>query len=155
METILAVDDEENIVDLIKLYLKDEGFSVEAALSGEEALEKFPLLKPSLVILDIMLPGLDGWEVCRQIRKESETPIIMLTAKESEMDKVVGLELGADDYLTKPFNPRELVARVRAVLRRTRVKRAEIPSVVKLGDLTIDLARREVKGLPRSPLLFS
>lgn len=142
----MAVDDEKNIADLISMWLKDEGFKVETAASGEEAVDKFRKLKPSLIILDIMLPDIDGWEVCRIIRKESNVPIIMLTAKDMETDKVVGLELGADDYVTKPFNPRELVARVRAVLRRAS---GESPvqdmGVIDFGDIVIDIGKREVK----------
>lgn len=146
METILAVEDEENIADLIKMYLKKEGFSVEKALTGEDALKKFRALKPNLIILDIMLPDIDGWEVCREIRKESNAPIIMLTAKESETDKVVGLELGADDYVTKPFSPRELVARVKAVMRRAKLPEREVEQgILNLGELMIDIGRREVK----------
>ncbi|MEW6189422.1 MAG: response regulator transcription factor [Actinomycetota bacterium] len=141
-EAILVVDDEQNIVELVKLYLTNEGFTVSGATNGEEALKTFKSFQPSLIILDIMLPGMDGWEVCRRIRKESDVPIIMLTAKVSEVDKVVGLELGADDYLTKPFSPRELVARVKAVLRRVRGPAPKSP--LRFGDLTIDIDKREV-----------
>lgn len=141
-EAILVVDDEQNIVELVKLYLTNEGFTVRGAINGEEALKTFKSFQPSLIILDIMLPGMDGWEVCRRIRKESDVPIIMLTAKVSEVDKVVGLELGADDYLTKPFSPRELVARVKAVLRRIRGPAPKSP--LSFGDLTIDIDKREV-----------
>ena len=113
-ELILVVDDEANIVELARLYLERENFRVEEASSGEEALSRFEELNPALIILDIMIPAPDGWEVCRRVRSRSQVPIIMLTAREDEVDKVVGLELGADDYLTKPFSPRELVARVRS-----------------------------------------
>src|SRR5919109_1046087 len=118
-KTILVVDDERNIVELVRLYLKNEGFHVEVAYNGAEALRKFAGMRPALVVLDLMLPEIDGWEVCRRIRRESQVPIIMLTARSDDVDKIVGLELGADDYLTKEFNPRELVARVKAVLRRS------------------------------------
>ncbi|MCL6636079.1 MAG: response regulator, partial [Peptococcaceae bacterium] len=118
-ELVLVVDDELNIVELARLYLEKEGFRVAEARSGKEALRLFEELRPALMVLDIMIPEPDGWEVCRRIRSRSTLPIIMLTAREDEVDRVVGLELGADDYLTKPFSPRELVARIKAVLRRT------------------------------------
>lgn len=116
---VLIVDDEENIREVLKLYLTKEGYQVETAADGEEALARIRELKPQIIVLDLMLPKIDGWEICRRVRRESSIPIIMLTAKGEEMDRVLGLELGADDYLTKPFSPRELVARIRAVLRRT------------------------------------
>jgi len=142
-ETILVVDDEKNIVELAKLYLEKEGYRVEDAYDGTEALAKIESLQPALVVLDLMLPEIDGWEVCRRVRRESDVPIIMLTARDDDVDKIVGLELGADDYLTKPFNPRELVARVRAVLRR--YEKASRPGqVIKIGQVTIDPQRREV-----------
>src|SRR5919199_6934438 len=119
MATILLVDDEKNITELARLYLEQEGFSALAAQDGEEALHLFQTRHPDLIVLDLMLPRIDGFEVCRRIRAGSEVPILMLTARDEDVDKIVGLELGADDYLTKPFNPRELVARVRAILRRT------------------------------------
>ncbi len=142
MTTILVVDDEKNIVELERMYLEKEGYKVEAASDGKAALEKFRALKPDVVILDLMLPVMDGWAVCRKIRAENDTPILMLTARDQDVDKIVGLELGADDYLTKPFNPRELVARVKAVLRRF----APAPKTKRLsvGDLTLDADRREV-----------
>ncbi len=146
MELILAVDDEQNIVDLIEMCLEAEGFSVEKSLTGQDALEKFKSLNPDLVVLDIMLPDIDGWEICRTIRKESKTPIIMLTAREDETDRVVGLEIGADDYITKPFSPRELVARVKTVLRRTKPKdRQDKERLIKCDGMLIDLDKREVK----------
>src|SRR5919198_4923186 len=120
--TILVADDEDSIVQLAKLYLSTEGFRVYTARDGQEALEAARRLKPDLVVLDLMMPRLDGWEVCRRLRKDSAIPIIMLTARTEDVDKIVGLELGADDYLPKPFNPRELVARVKAVLRRTQAQ---------------------------------
>ncbi|MDY6794534.1 MAG: response regulator transcription factor [Actinomycetota bacterium] len=142
-ELILVVDDEANIVELARLYLERENFRVEEASSGEEALNRFEELNPALIILDIMIPAPDGWEVCRRIRYRSQVPIIMLTAREDEVDKVVGLELGADDYLTKPFSPRELVARVKAVLRRTRPV-SESNEVLHVEDLIIDASRRRL-----------
>jgi DNA-binding response OmpR family regulator len=141
--TILVVDDEPNIVELARLYLKNEGFDVEVAENGREALEKARTLNPKLVLLDIMLPEMDGIEVCRTLRKESDIPVVMLTARADDVDKIVGLELGADDYITKPFNPREMVARVKAVLRRTDAERRPSKSV-DVGDLHVDLLGREV-----------
>lgn len=117
---ILVVDDDSNIAQLIKLYLEKEGFLTDCRFNGAEALKAFKATPPSLVLLDLMLPGMDGWEVCREIRKISDIPIIMLTAKGETFDKVLGLELGADDYLVKPFDPKELIARIKAVLRRHR-----------------------------------
>jgi len=141
MPRILVVDDEPQIVDLLRSYLRRDGFTVEQAVDGEAALAAFGRLRPDLVILDLMLPKVDGREVCRRIRDASHTPIIMLTARDEETDKLLGLELGADDYITKPFSPREVVARVRAVLRRgTR----EATDLVRAGDLTIDLRAHEV-----------
>jgi DNA-binding response OmpR family regulator len=141
MTTLLLVDDEKNIIELERLYLEKEGYKIEVAFDGHSAIEKFRALKPAAVILDLMLPGLDGLEVCRRIRHESDVPIIMLTARDQDVDKIVGLELGADDYLTKPFNPRELVARVKAIFRRA----SPSPKTQRLavGDLTVDLDRRE------------
>jgi DNA-binding response OmpR family regulator len=142
-ETVLVVDDEEHIIELTRMYLEQEGFTVEEACDGAEALEKIRALKPALIVLDLMLPEVDGWEVCRRTRAESEVPIIMLTARSDDVDKIVGLELGADDYLTKPFNPRELVARVKAILRR--YERSIHPGgVIHLGQLTIDPGSRDV-----------
>ncbi len=141
--TVLVVDDEKNIVQLAKLYLTSEGYSVEAAYNGVEALEKVKTHRPNLLVLDLMMPQMDGWEVCRRLRKESDIPIIILTAKSDDVDKIIGLELGADDYVTKPFNPRELVARVKAVLRRYQA--GDRPTrQVEAGDIAIDLDRREV-----------
>lgn len=142
-ETILVVDDERNIVELARMYLEAEGYRVVTAADGKEALAQVRAARPALVVLDLMLPELDGWEVCRRLRAESDLPIIMLTARSDDVDKIVGLELGADDYLTKPFNPRELVARVRAVLRRAAPK-VKGERAITLGQLTIDPAGREV-----------
>src|SRR5450759_732584 len=118
-ETILVVDDEQNIIELARLYLEQEGFRVESANTGKAALDKVKAVDPALIVLDLMLPEIDGWEVCRRVRSNSDVPIIMLTARDEDVDKIVGLEIGADDYMTKPFNPRELVARVKAVLIRS------------------------------------
>jgi len=118
-ERIFLVDDEQHINALVRLYLQQEGFRVESAGEGQEALDRILAQPPDLVVLDLMLPGLDGREICRRVRARSDLPIIMLTARDDDTDKIVGLELGADDYLTKPFNPRELVARIRAILRRS------------------------------------
>jgi DNA-binding response OmpR family regulator len=142
-ETILVVDDEANIIELARMYLQKEGYVVESARDGQEALTKIKSLQPALVVLDLMLPEVDGWEVCRQVRADSDVPIIMLTARSDDVDKIVGLELGADDYLTKPFNPRELVARVKAVLRRYE-KSTDPTKPIHLGQVTIDPQRREV-----------
>ena len=142
MKTILVVDDERNIVDLLRLYLEKEGFAVIAAGDGEEGLALHRRHDPDLVILDLMLPKLDGLEVCREIRRQGDTPVLMLTARSDDIDAIVGLELGADDYVTKPFNPRALVARVKAILRRTDVtNRGGRP--IEVGSLRIDPRRRE------------
>jgi len=144
-ERILVVDDEANIVELVRLYLEREGFRVEAAGDGETALKRVEAEEPGLIILDLMLPEVDGLEVCRRIRARSDVPIMMLTARDEDVDKIVGLELGADDYLTKPFNPRELVARAKAILRRaSRAPQAEGRPLT-IGDVIIDPARREVE----------
>ena len=143
-ELVLIVDDEINIIDLARLYLEREGYRTEAAMDGTEALRLTAELSPSLIILDIMLPGVDGFEVCRRVRTNSDVPIIMLTARDEDIDKIVGLELGADDYLTKPFNPRELVARVKAILRRVDAAPRVDDRPIHFGDVTIDPARREV-----------
>lgn len=141
--TILVVDDERNIVDLVRMYLRKEGFEVETAANGREALEKARTLHPSLVLLDVMMPEIDGLEVCRILRKESDIPVVMLTARGDDIDRIVGLELGADDYIAKPFNPREMVARVKAVLRRSEASTRR-PALIEVGDLRIDLAGRDV-----------
>jgi len=142
MTTLLVIDDEPNILALAKLYLEQEGYRVEGVGNGKDALSKMSSIKPSLIVLDIMLPDIDGFEVCREIRKKSDVPILMLTARKEDIDKIVGLELGADDYITKPFNPRELVARVKAILRRYKagLKSGE---AIEVGNLRIDPARRE------------
>ena len=143
MPKILVVDDEPHIIELTKLYLEREGYQVEGVGCGQDALSKLSSINPDLIILDLMLPDIDGFEVCRQIRVKSDVPILMLTARKEDIDKIIGLELGADDYSTKPFNPRELVARVKAILRR--YKGGLKPgNVVEAGDLRIDLSRHEV-----------
>ena len=141
--TILVVDDERNIVQLARLYLGNEGFRVEEANDGKIALEKARTVSPDLVILDIMMPEMDGLTVCKEIRKTSNVPVIILTARGDDIDKIVGLEIGADDYVTKPFNPRELVARVKAVLRRSQGS-VQPESVLEVADIRLDPARREV-----------
>jgi len=143
MPKILVVDDEPHIIELARLYLEREGYEVEEAANGGDALSKQSAGNPDLIVLDLMLPDIDGYEVCRQVRTKSDVPILMLTARKEDIDKIVGLELGADDYLTKPFNPRELVARVRAILRRyqTGLKPGD---TVEVGRLRIDLPRHEV-----------
>ena len=140
--TIVVVDDEANIADLVGLYLEREGFRVLKAATGNAGLEAFRQHRPRLVVLDVGLPDLDGLEVCKRIRLTSQVPIIFLTARDGEVDRVLGLELGGDDYVTKPFSPAELVARVKAVLRR--VEGAATPDVVQAGPVTIDVGRREV-----------
>ncbi len=148
-ELILVVDDEPKIVKLTRDYLEKDGFRVSTAVNGAEALAVARREKPDLIILDLMLPDIDGWEVCRTLRRETGTPIIMLTARSDESDQIVGLELGADDYITKPFSPRTLVARVRAVLRRAQ-GRLKPQSVIHAGDLEVDLDAHMVrlKGQP-------
>src|SRR5215469_2191203 len=141
---ILVVDDEAHIVELARLYLMREGFEVEGVGDGAQALTRFGQVKPDLVVLDIMLPGADGLTICKEIRKQSQVPIIMLTAKDEVTDKVVGLEVGADDYLTKPFHPRELVARAKALLRRARIE-PDQPKLIRAGGLEVDLERHEVR----------
>jgi len=144
-KTILVVDDEHNIVELVRLYLQNEGFRVISAHTGSAALHLWTTGHPALIVLDLMLPEVDGWEVCRQIRRESDVPIIMLTARSDDVDKIVGLELGAYDYLAKPFNPRELVARVKAVLRRADQPPRSGPSgPLTLGNTVIAADRHEV-----------
>ncbi|MFC2042536.1 response regulator transcription factor [Chloroflexota bacterium] len=144
-ELILVVDDESNIVELARLYLERDSFKVVGVGDGLAALESVDRLRPALMILDIMLPNLDGLEICKKLRAEDNSiPILMLTARDDDIDKILGLELGADDYLTKPFNPRELVARVKAILRRKEQKSKTLTSALHIGDLVIDPASREV-----------
>jgi DNA-binding response OmpR family regulator len=143
MKTILVVDDAPNIVELLRLYLEGAGFGVVVATDGPAAVELHRKQRPDLVILDVMLPGMDGFEVCRAIRREADTPVLMLTARTDDVDAIVGLELGADDYVTKPFNPRALVARVKAILRRTDGT-VRLGRPIEVGSLRIDPRRREV-----------
>ena len=147
-DRILVVDDEQRIIDLAKMYLEQEGYRVDSTTDGQDALQRILNTPPGLVVLDLMLPGMDGLEVCRRVRTQSDIPIIMLTARSDDIDKIVGLELGADDYLTKPFNPRELVARVKAIMRRSERKpdknRAE-SKPVQVGNLVIHQDQRTVK----------
>jgi DNA-binding response OmpR family regulator len=141
--TLLVVDDEQTLRDTLAEILEEEGYRVVTAADGREALERFRAEKPDLVLLDLMLPELSGMEVCRILRQESDVPILMLTARDSEIDKVVGLELGADDYVTKPFSLRELVARVRALLRRSEATvtgTSDVPPAIDLGRVQVDLA---------------
>ncbi len=144
-EQLLIVDDEHNIVELIELYARQAGYRTAHAYDGQAALDLIQSGNPALIVLDLMLPKVDGWEVCRRVRARSDVPIIMLTARDDDVDKIVGLELGADDYLTKPFNPRELMARVRAILRRSKgeVEHRSDGAPLRLADLTVDRARRE------------
>src|SRR5436309_4471643 len=149
MRTILVVDDEPRIADLARDYLEHAGFAVRTAGTGEAALDIVRRDRPDLVVLDLGLPGVDGLDVTRAIRRDSSLPLIMLTARDDELDKLLGLELGADDYLTKPFSPRELVARVRAVLRRT--ESAAAPSdVIRAGDVMLDVPRMRAEVAGRS-----
>ncbi len=144
-EKILVVDDDRNICELLRMYLEKEGYTVVMAHNGMDAVNVFESAKPDLILLDIMLPQLDGWQVCREIRKTSEAPIIMLTAKDEVFDKVLGLELGADDYVTKPFDTKEIVARIKAVLRRTSVVKTEDVKEVHYDKLSINLTNYELK----------
>jgi len=153
MKKVLVVDDDPNIVEVLRLYFDKDGFAVVSCLTGERAFDTFTMSQPDIVILDLMLPGKDGYDICREIRKVSDTPIIMLTARTDTLDKVVGLELGADDYVQKPFEPKELLARVKAVLRRVEKKddyTAAVPEtkepgeVVQYQGLVIDKARYAV-----------
>ena len=144
---VVLVEDDPNIASLVDMYLRQDGYRVYQAADGETGLDRIQQHQPKLVILDIGLSGdLDGIQICRQLRASSDVPIIMLTARDSEIDRILGLELGADDYVTKPFSPRELVARIRAVLRRTDgAARAALPPVLDVGEVEVDIARREVR----------
>jgi DNA-binding response OmpR family regulator len=145
-QTVLVVEDESSIASFVSLYLKNAGYGVRTAPTGTDALTEVGKADTSLIILDLNLPDIDGIEVCRRIRKSSDVPILMLTARDEDVDKIIGLEVGADDYLTKPFNPRELVARVKSILRRATPERREKESAqLRHGDLHIDAGRREVK----------
>lgn len=143
-ETILIVDDEQRIIDLARMYIETEGYNVTSTTDGRDGLIRILNEKPALVVLDLMLPGLDGWEICRRVRTQSDVPIIMLTARSEDIDKIVGLELGADDYLTKPFNPRELVARIKAILRRSERKNPPGARPIEHANLCINPEQRTV-----------
>jgi two-component system alkaline phosphatase synthesis response regulator PhoP len=144
--SILVVEDESSIASFVALYLKNAGYAVRTAATGGDALEKVAVEAPALIVLDLMLPDIDGIEVCRRIRASSDIPILMLTARDEDVDKIIGLEVGADDYMTKPFNPRELVARVKSILRRsTAERRLPESAVIHHGDLTVDAGRREAR----------
>jgi DNA-binding response OmpR family regulator len=145
MQKVLIVEDEESIASFVALYLKKGGFAVSVARCGADALAKASAEAPALIVLDLALPDIDGIDVCRRIRQRSDVPILMLTARDDDVDKIIGLEVGADDYLTKPFNPRELVARVKSVLRRaTSDRRIDEGDEIRHGDLLINSGRREV-----------
>jgi DNA-binding response OmpR family regulator len=144
--SILIVEDEASIASFVAMYLKRAGFVVRTAGTGEEAIDQAAAEAPSLIVLDLMLPDVDGIDVCRRVRQRSDVPILMLTARDDDVDKIIGLEVGADDYLTKPFNPGELVARVKSILRRANPERRELESASLVhGDLAIDSGSREVK----------
>ena len=153
---VLVVDDDEKTVELVKLYLNRDGYRVITAYEGEEALRLARETRPDLIVLDLMLPGIDGLEICRTLRQESDVPIIMLTAMTTDEDKLTGLGLGADDYMTKPFSPRELAARVRAVLRRIPGERG--PDKIVHGELIVDFLKHEAylseKPLKLTPIEF-
>ena len=156
-EKILIVEDEKDIIKILEYNLKKEGFRVIDARDGEDALDLAVREHPDLILLDLMLPGIDGLEVCKSLKKESKTsstPVIMLTAKSQESDKVIGLELGADDYITKPFSPRELIARIKAVLRRA-TEKEKLPEIFQAGDLKIDFAKISVNVKDKSVELTS
>ena len=144
--TVLVVEDEQSIASFVALYLKNAGYDVKTAATGAEALSQVAGGEISMILLDLMLPDIDGIEICRRVRQRSDVPILMLTARDEDVDKIIGLEVGADDYLTKPFNPRELVARVKSVLRRAAPERRQTESAqLRHGDLHIDAGRREVR----------
>ena len=145
MAKILIADDDKNICELLRLYLVKEGYDICIANDGEAAVAAFEKEKPDLVVLDIMMPGIDGWEVCRRVRAAGNTPVIMLTAKGETFDKVLGLELGADDYVVKPFEAKELVARIKAVLRRCAPAAQDTEGVISYENLSVDLSRYELK----------
>jgi DNA-binding response OmpR family regulator len=142
---VLVVDDDRKLVELVRLYLERDGYAVLTAYDGRQALDVSRHRAPDLIVLDLMLPAVGGLDVCRILRAESRVPIIMLTARTTEEDKLLGLDLGADDYITKPFSPRELIARIRAVLRRAGAPPVDSPADLRFGDLRIDLARHEVQ----------
>ncbi len=142
---ILIADDDKNIVELLRLYIEKEGYSTIIAYDGKQAVESFKNENPDLIVLDVMMPEMDGWQVCKEIRKTSETPIIMLTAKGETFDKVLGLELGADDYMVKPFETKELIARIKAVLRRYDSKEKVSSDEIVYENISVNLANYELK----------
>ena len=145
-QNVLVVEDEASIASFVSLYLKNAGYAVRTAATGSDALAQLAAEQPGLIVLDLMLPDIDGIEVCRRIRTRSDVPILMLTARDEDVDKIIGLEVGADDYLTKPFNPRELVARVKSILRRSvPTREARESAQIRHGDLHVDAGRREVR----------
>jgi DNA-binding response OmpR family regulator len=145
-QSVLVVEDETSIASFVALYLKNAGYGIRTVGTGQEALDTLARERPDLIVLDLMLPDLDGLEVCKRVRQSSDVPILMLTARDEDVDKIIGLEVGADDYLTKPFNPRELVARVKSILRRSVPERRELQTrQMTHGKLEIDAGRREVK----------
>ncbi len=144
MKKILVVDDEKKIVEIIQAYLERDGYQVITAFEGKTALALALSQRPDLIILDLMLPEISGWDVCRMIRKESDIPIIMLTARDEVTDKIIGLEMGADDYVTKPFDTKELVSRVKAILRRVESKTGQ-KNIIQIADLYIDIEKRQVR----------
>ena len=144
-EKILIADDDKNICELLRLYLTKEGYQTVMAYDGNAAVQAFEEHQPALVLLDVMMPGMDGWEVCRKIRAVSDTPVIMLTAKGETFDKVLGLELGADDYVVKPFDTKEVVARIKAVLRRCSGSSKNKDGVIRYDNLSLDMSRYELK----------
>jgi DNA-binding response OmpR family regulator len=144
-QTVLVVEDEASIASFVALYLKNAGYTVRAVANGTDALAQVEAEQPALIVLDLMLPDMDGIEVCRRIRQRRDVPILMLTARDEDIDKIIGLEVGADDYMTKPFNPRELVARVKSILRRSTTDRRDSETAeIRHGDLHVDAGRREV-----------
>jgi DNA-binding response OmpR family regulator len=146
VSNILVVEDEGSIASFVSLYLKNAGYDVRTAATGAEALQQAEAQQPSLVVLDLMLPDIDGIEVCKRLRQGSDVPILMLTARDEDIDKIVGLEVGADDYMTKPFNPRELVARIKSILRRSGSQRRDLQTeVIEHGELRVDAGRREAR----------
>ena len=156
MTSVVVVENEPDIGDLLVLYLQREGWRVHLATTGEDGIEAIRARQPDFVILDVGLPGdLDGFDVCRELRQSSDVPVLFLTARDDEVDRILGLELGADDYVTKPFSPREIVARIKAVLRRGRIAEAADNPTITFGSVTIDVGRREVLSDDRPVALAS
>jgi len=146
LEKILVVDDDKNICDLLRIYLEKDGYNVTLAYDGDDALEKFNSYKPDLILLDVMLPRIDGWQICREIRRKSDVPIIMITARGETVDKIEGLDLGADDYIVKPFDPKEVLARISAVARRLGLVKAETDNrIVTYDGLSVNMTCYELK----------